>query len=374
MRITLAETLLTKIMEWTPDEIDRERPLLQAMANLKWNEYQQFAPGTRFLESFVKWLQQYSNLKDKKTAYKLVREHLIFISGEQMAHLVDILFSEKVNPILIKKTANEKGLAPHLVAKILADPSYAYNLRMSLFIGLSDGSRIDQFRRGAYLNNEQVISTYDISDGKVNDMLINLQDDVPGSKFKTIFLLDDFTASGKTYCRPGGKGKLGKIFDSIFSKKSDGFNSAIDLENLEIHILFYIATLDAIDNINEGIKEWKIEHSTEFICTVDCLLPIDKTIKEKITSDVEIMDFISRHFDNTVVDEHYKKGKHDLPFLGFNECGLPLVLNHNTPNNSIAVFWLPADKKYKGFRPFDDQPSLFKRRNRFGRCHAFGAH
>jgi hypothetical protein len=93
MRSTLAETLLPKIMEWTPDEIDQERPLLQEMANLKWNEYQQFAPGTRFLESLVKWLQQFDNLTDKKTGYRLVRDHLIFISNEQVAHLVDILFS-----------------------------------------------------------------------------------------------------------------------------------------------------------------------------------------------------------------------------------------------------------------------------------------
>ena len=63
------------------------------------------------------------------------------------------------------------------------------------------------------------------------------------------------------------------------------------------------------------------------------------------------MNFISKYFDDTVVDEHYKKGKHDLPYLGFNECGLPLVLNHNSPNNSLAILWLPADKKYKGLFP-----------------------
>jgi len=351
MRTTLAETLLTKIMEWKPDEIDRERPLLQAMANLKWNEYQQFAPGTRFLESLVKWLQQFDSLEDKKIAYKLVREHLIFISSEQMAHLVDILFSEKINPILIKKTAGERGFAPYQVTKILNDSAYGYNLRMSLFIGLSDGSRIDQFRRGAYLNNEQVIATYDISGEKVTDMLGNLQKEIPDSKFKTIFLIDDFTASGKTYCRSGGKGKLGKVFASIFTKKEEGFSTAVDFEKLEIHILFYIATIDAINNIQEGIREWKKENGKEFTCTVDCLLPIDDTIKRKITGDSDIMNFISKYFDDTVVDEHYIKGKHDLPYLGFNECGLPLVLNHNSPNNSIAVFWLPADKKYKGLFP-----------------------
>lgn len=351
MRTRLAETLLTKIMEWTPDEIDQERPLLQAMANLKWNEYQQFAPGTRFLESLVKWLQQFDNLKDKKTGYRIVRDHLIFISSEQLAHLVDILFSEKVNPILIKKTAGERELAPHLVTRILNDPTYEKNRRMSLFIGLSDGSRIDQFRRVAYLNNEQVIATYDISDDKIKDMLADLQKEVPESKFKTIFLLDDFTASGKTYCRPEGKGKLGKIFNSIFSKEGEGFNPAIDFENLEIHILFYIATREAITNIEEGVREWQKENKTDFTCTVDCLLPIDDSIKKKITDDADIMDFISRYFDVSVVDEHYKKGKHDLPYLGFNECGLPLVLNHNSPNNSIAILWLPADKRYKGLFP-----------------------
>ena len=351
MRTTLAETLLTKIMEWAPDEIDQERPLLQAMANLKWNEYQQFAPGTRFLESLVKWLQQFETLADKKTGYRLVRDHLIFISSEQIAHLVDILFSEKVNPILIKKTAGEKGLAPHLVTKIQNDPLYGQNLRMSLFVGLSDGSRIDQFRRGAHLNNEQVIATYDISDDKVIDMLTNLQKEIPHSKFKTIFLLDDFTASGKTYCRPGGKGKLGKIFNSIFSDPKDGFYPAIDQDNIEVHILFYIATNEALDNINQGINEWKKEHDIEFPCTVDCLLPIDSKMKERLINDQEIMTFLTKYFDDSVVDEHYKKGKHDFPFLGFNECGLPLVLNHNSPNNSVAVLWLPADKKYKGLFP-----------------------
>ena len=60
---------------------------------------------------------------------------------------------------------------------------------------------------------------------------------------------------------------------------------------------------------------------------------------------------MSRYFDSDVVDEHYKKGKHDLPYLGFNECALPLVLNHNSPNNSVAILWLPADKKYKGLFP-----------------------
>lgn len=354
MRDTLAETLLAKIMEWQPEEIDKERPLLQAMANLKWNEYQQFAPGTRFLESFVKWLQQFGNTDDRKTAYKLVKDYLIFISNEQMAHLVDILFPEKINPILIRKTAKEKNLSQYLVKKILGDSAYQQSLRMSLFVGLSDGSKIDQFRRGAFLNNEQVIGTYEIAPDKFRDMLSKLQEEIPDSKFKTIFLLDDFTASGKTYFRTGGKGKLGKIFRKIFEDQDDeasGFGSVVDLDNLEIHIMFYIATSEALDNIRKGIVEWKKENSKDFNCTVDCLLQIDSNIKNALIENTEINNFMIKYFDPSIVDGHFKEGKHDNPHLGFNECGLPLILNHNTPNNSIVVLWSPADKKYTGLFP-----------------------
>lgn len=350
MRTTLAEALLAKTMEWTPEEIDQERPLLQAMANLKWNEYQQFSPGTRFLESLVKWLQQFETIYDKKIGYRLVRDHLIFLSSEQMAHLVDILFSEKVNPILIKKTASEMGISPYLVTKIQNHRLYMQNRRMSLFVGLSDGSRIDQFRRDSNLNNEQVIATYSISDGKAEEMLDKLRQEIPESKFKTVFLIDDFTASGNTYCRPDGGGKLGKIFSSIFNK-GETFYPAVDHENLEVHILFYIATTQAMQNIKTGIDNWKQNHNCDFICTVDCLLSIDDTAKNKITSDTEMMAFLEKYFDSTVVDEHYQKGKHDFPYLGFNECCLSIVLNHNSPNNSVPILWMPADKKYKGLFP-----------------------
>ncbi len=351
MRNSLAEKLLVKIMEWSPDEIDKDRPLLQAMANLKWNEYQQFAPGTRFIESFVKWLQQFKTIEDRQIAYRLVKDHLIFISSEQISHLVDILYSEKVNPFLIKKTAAEIGLDSHLVTKIINAPEYINNQKMSMFMGLGDGSRIDQFRRAAYLNNEQVLPTYDPSPEKITEMLINLQKKMPGCKFRTLFFIDDFTASGKTYYRIGGKGKLGKVLKKIFDETSAGYKDAIDFDSLEIHILFYIATSDAIKNIEDGIKIWKAEYSKNCEVTVDCLLKIDSGIKQAILDDHEIMIFLKKYFDEDVIDDHYREGKCDEPYLGFNECALPVILNHNTPNNSLPIFWLPTDMKVKGLFP-----------------------
>ena len=53
MREALAERHLATVMNWTPEDVANERPLLQAMAELKYNEYQQFAPGIRFVESLA---------------------------------------------------------------------------------------------------------------------------------------------------------------------------------------------------------------------------------------------------------------------------------------------------------------------------------
>lgn len=355
MRNTLAERLLVKIMDWSPEEIDIQRPLLQALANFKLNDYQQFSPGIRFIESLVKWLQQFKTLDEKRTAYRLVIDYLIFISAEQLAHLVNILFSEKIKPILIKKTAEEIKISKYLVNQIIKSDHYDANLKMSLFIGLSDGSKIDQFRRAAGLSNEQVYPTYQINATKASDMLSKLQKKVIDGKFKTIFLVDDFTASGKSYCRPddnGGKGdgKLLVFFNELF-KKSEGINSIVDFENLELHVLFYIASEEALNNIKEGVNQWQIKNGRKFVFTMDCLQLIDGIPKRRITEDKDIMAILEKYFDPSIIDEHYEKGKIKSPFLGFDECCLPLVLNHNTPNNSLPILWMPEDKKPFGLFP-----------------------
>ena len=59
MKKELAETLLTKIMGWSDAEKAEERALLESFASYKYDEYQQFAPGRRFLESLALWLQQF---------------------------------------------------------------------------------------------------------------------------------------------------------------------------------------------------------------------------------------------------------------------------------------------------------------------------
>ena len=57
VRDLLAEQLLAKVMGWTQEDVARERPDLQAMASYNYDEYQQFSPGMRFVESLALWLR-----------------------------------------------------------------------------------------------------------------------------------------------------------------------------------------------------------------------------------------------------------------------------------------------------------------------------
>jgi hypothetical protein len=70
--------------------------------------------------------------------------------------------------------------------------------RGSLYIALSDGARIDYFRRqNLEINNEQVLAAYYIGPEKIKDAQAKLRAAVndPSAQFERIFLLDDFCGS-----------------------------------------------------------------------------------------------------------------------------------------------------------------------------------
>jgi hypothetical protein len=71
------------------------------------------------------------------------------------------------------------------------------------------------------------------------------------------------------------------------------------------------------------------------------------------------LKLVGTYYDDAIETKHTKVGGADAR-LGFGRCALPLVLEHNTPNNSLAILW--ADTKggpgKHAMRP------LFRRRQR----------
>ena len=139
MRDFLAEKLLAKVMGWNAEDVSRERPILQALAAFKYDEYHQYSPGMRFIESLACWLEQFSTRQKRNIAYQFIKSRLIFISDREIEHLVSIAFRDIIRPRLIKETANRVGIAETSVQRIVMSMDYNIVLRQCLFLGLSTG-------------------------------------------------------------------------------------------------------------------------------------------------------------------------------------------------------------------------------------------
>jgi len=355
MRTALAEKLLVKIMGWDSTKISQERPLIQALSNFKYNEYQQFSIGTRFIESLVKWLNQFETKEEKNIAYDFLKQRLIFISNDQMLHLVNITYSDKINPFLIRKSATILGYNPFHVRKIVNSQAYKTITRRSLFIGLSDGSRVDQLRRYSGLDNEQVIPTYQINKGKVDDMIKELKNSNVTPSYNTVFLIDDFTASGTSYFRLEGverKGKIFKTIDALYCEKSDLYSLVDHTEPIDIRIIFYIATAESVEKLKKEIEDWKKETSNNFVFKIEVVQFIDEKVKINLTEDNDFIMLSIKYIKEEIVDLHFEKAKHKEFYLGYNECALPLILVHNTPNNTMPLlWWVSKNKDFVGLFP-----------------------
>src|SRR4051812_23567153 len=99
-------------MNWSDAEKAAQRAFLQDLARYKYDEYQQYAPGRRFIESLALWLRQFQTETDRRAAYEFVRKRLIFISTAEMRYLVDLSFAAAIRPLLIARAANQARVDP----------------------------------------------------------------------------------------------------------------------------------------------------------------------------------------------------------------------------------------------------------------------
>jgi hypothetical protein len=154
----LAEKLLARVLQWTPDDVAQERPVLQALTAFKYDEYQQFSAGSRFIESLVLWLNQFETVEERMVAYEFVKTKLVFCSAAEMRHLVEIAYPDHIRPLLIDRTAGD-GPDRYRPGALAARTEFKIRQRQCLFLGMSDGARIDTFRRANLehgLNHEQI--------------------------------------------------------------------------------------------------------------------------------------------------------------------------------------------------------------------------
>lgn len=366
MNSNLANQLLASIMKWDAPILASERAALEFMGSMKYDAYDRYMPGMRFMSSLVQWLNDIKE-EDRNEAYKFIKEKLVFISSIQMNYLVDLLYDSKIRPILLDMSTVETGMPSYKCSSKVVRTRFEIEKRSALVIGLSDGAHTDILRRSAGFNNEQVLTNYYPDGKKLKDMLDELRKDqklkgIEEPFFRRIFLIDDFTASGKSFIRfdeSGGEyhGKLKRIIDELCIKgyvekgqKIEHLSYLLNPEQkIQIDILFCIATEKARTNIKSSLEDYlkfvnlqdRVEFNIHIVQILENKLSID------IKTDKDLVKLLKKdeHFvEECVISKSYKVGKNDNPWLGFDECALPVVLAHNTPNNSLPIIWQNAER------------------------------
>lgn len=370
MRNDIAQALLLNVLEGASfEEIDEARKYFQNMAKYKYDDYQQYYPGMRFIERFALWLNQFDN-DDKKAALEFVRQKLIFISQAEMNLLVASTFPDVIREYLVKDVAVQINEPEYRIKKILASDDYKKLLRQSLFCGMSDGAKIEYFRRSnaGIISHEQIYLTHELSEERAGKMKEKLVEDLKkglaveqvlgaDQKFKRVFLLDDFSASGTSYLKISekagqkqAKGKIAAFYKSIFT--SEGFKDVFDIGQLKVYVILYLCTEQAKDQIEKNFAELQKMHGhkPELICIH--VIPSTDKLSELRDADIINLCKKDKYYDaDELEDEHTRQGGSNVK-LGFGECALPVVLFHNTPNNTVPLLWsYDESKKFKGLFP-----------------------
>ncbi len=359
----LAENLLAHVLEWDPEDMARERPLLQAMASYKYDDYQQFSPGMRFIESLARWLAAFPTTEERFMAYNFIKTRLVFCSAVEINHLVEMAYPDHIRPFLIHSVAREIGVNPRHIASITNGDSFRIRQRQCLFLGLSDGARIAEFRRAnRELNNEQIWQTHELSVARAQELLAKLAEHVghlsgtgqiqTGLRFRTVVLLDDFSASGTSYYRlkadGSGSGKIA-TFHRAISDPTGTLSQIVYPTGTEVIVLLYMATKVA----NKHLREHLTPLGTKIGVTyhVEAVQELSESVRIKPGGGEAIENLIDRYYDHSVFNEHFEKGGTSDAKYGYAAGGLPVVLHHNTPNNSIALLWSYDDREVVGLFP-----------------------
>lgn len=370
MKAQLSKRLLAELMAWDDTRATEEFAWLRTVVEYKYDHYQGYNPGSRFLVNLLSWLAQF-DVADRESAYAMVRHRLIFISQREMFHLVGLTLP-RLHRDNRRAVADLLGLPLCLTwGHVDAEKRVSEMNRRTVFIGLSDGARTDVLRRlnEGVISNEQIVAATEISTKKwdkiLNELSLRLKKENLSSteaKFERICLVDDFTASGSSLIRKDNvgawKGKVPTFISQMIEDKRFGKHVT---EDCIVQIHHYIGTDKSRSMIDGLLKEYQEElnrQSIQIKFNATYSMVLNQSIVINDNSEPSLVGVLKKYYGHTCQDEHTGE---DIWF-GYKQCGLPLVLDHNTPNNSVALLWAasvrPTEEKNHVMKP------LFPRKKR----------
>lgn len=356
MKHALADELFAAVMRLGPEQTDelvrRIRPL-RHMSDYKFDSYGGYGAGIKFLETLSIWLDQFEE-HERDVAIDFIQNELVFLSDREIQHALSLAYPDLVRPDLIRRAAAERAVEPWRITTVLESLEFRVLQRRTMFLGLADGARLDQFRRANQaLVHDQFCVTAEppprIAKGLCKDLAQSLE--ALGSDAEATFchfvLVDDFTGSGFTALRQDDDGNWsGKLFhvkNALDQLVKDGIAAA----HYTVDVVVYTASAKAESALREqlanaGFRNWKL--------SVVQIIPNSHLV----ATDSEFADLCRAHHDPIVDDKIKADAASPTAALGFRDSRLPLVLSHNTPNNSVGVLWentVDDPKSTKKFSP-----------------------
>lgn len=373
MNQDLALKVLGQIMAWSDERAREEFLWLRLMARLKYDGYRDFQAGMRFVESLATWLQQFAP-EERETAYAFVRHALVYIGPGEMQRLVEQFYPRTVRDRLIGTVAAERSIpAYRVLCDARADGERLR--RQTLFMGLSDGARIDTIRHSnaGLLSNEQFVQGTQVDSEKWQDLRDNLRKELddPNAGFRLVYLIDDFAGTGTTFLREdpakGWKGKLMRFRESI-NAATDALGP-IFAPNWELCIHHYVASAGAAENIEKRLEKASATLASEgwakaMHASFGTILPKDLPIDALLGRYGAFIQLTQKYYDPKLQTEHTSVGGVPHLGLGYGGCALPLVLDHNTPNNAVALLWAETEGGDRSGVQAPAMRPLFRRRQR----------
>ena len=214
---------------------------------------------------------------------------------------------------------------------------------------MSDGARIDGVRHSnvGLLTNEQLVLATQLDKEKWEDLLGNLREDLNDQHalFRLVYLIDDFAGTGTSFFRYNDKkqkwsGKLWRFKESIEGAREVLGSNPFDPE-WELCVHHYIASAGAAKAIRERqvlAKDalagdgWAKAVHISFGTVLPGNLPLG-TVPGR---DEPLIELTNTYYDPIIRTKHTDVGGAPHLGLGYGGCALPLVLDHNTPNNAVG--------------------------------------
>ena len=353
MNQDLGLKILGQIMKWTDDEARKEFDWLKLMARLKYDGYRDFQAGMRFVESLATWLQQFEQ-DDRKTAYAFVRDTLIYIGPNEIQQLVEQFYPHIVQRRLVRTVAKDRCIRPY---SVLVDADARDSIerlrRQTLFMGLSDGARIDTIRHtnSGLLGNEQFVQGTQVDTEKWKDLLNNLREDLNDSdaRFRIVYLVDDFTGSGTSVVRRDEetgkwKGKLCRFRDSVVNAQRTLEDDRLFEDGWQLCIHHYVASSAAVKALRTNLDQsektddfpdwWAQKTTLSFGVNLPDDLPIDADAGRHHDF-IKLTTALLR--PGNPYEAHRYRAAYLISVSGMEVALFPLCWKHNTPNNTGRI-------------------------------------